>query len=775
MKGKNKAILFVFCAVLWLFSLSPAVVAEGSPTEFVVLSTTDMHGKCWETDLLTGGKVPHNMLRVSTAVKQIRDAYGPEHVLLIDNGDLFQGTPVSEDHLLHAGKTEDEPEAMALCLTEIGYDALVLGNHEFNYPWEVMRRTYERLEKDGVQVLAANAFYDGSDGAHQEGEHAFGAYLVRKIEVNGHPHKVGVLGLENTDITRWDLPVNYPGIRFSHPDNPEYDLSLEAARSIARMLEDGCEMIIVSYHGGLGGTDEKLVFGLNSDHQGMRILQNTSGIDLMILGHDHSSAYSCTTVPDKTGREVPIVNGGGKDVTKTVFRLSEDAHGRLVCELAENENLDLDSFPPDPGLQEKIRPYAERANAALDLPVGRLTGEWDGSVEFFTAQSDTIDLVNGAMMAIGTERMREKYGLSGLEALKNRTGLDHLDVDAAFSAPVSGGFIPQSGPISSRDVHSLYPYANKQLILPMYGRELLEVLEDNAAQKLACRVLRGTPYFLMANDRYTCLVCGGVSFRCDLSKPAGERVTIEGFASGRAFEPDALYLVAVNNYLLGNERCALRAFSAENALWSQLDEENEDTIQEMIKEYIVRETERAGGLSPEIFTWKWTLVCPEDPSVLSSDEGRTVAVLADRPQDGHQYVLYHEAQGCALTGRSSGDGLEVVKITRHGDRLVDALPGDVLVLTAHETMEGSLMFTVPDGRCLASGESGGLLLTDVSKEDRPGLWQLMEADCGYYVLSAGASNRLALQYYDRRVTTYRLDPCGLYLFNFYEVTDPAAE
>ena len=447
MKRRTQVFPFIVCVALLLVCLSAVVYAESASTELVVLSTTDMHGKCWETDLLTGDKVPQNMLRVSTAVQQIRDAYGPEHVILIDNGDLFQGTAISEVHLLNSEQPEDEPEAMALCLKEIGYDAFVLGNHEFTYPWTTMRRVYDWLEANGVRVLAANACYDGTDGVHQRGENAFGTYIVRDVTVNGHTHKVGVLGLENNDISRWDIPSNYPGIMFSHPDNPNFDQSREAARYIAQMREDGCEIIIVSYHGGLGSTSEDLVFGLNSSNQGMRIIQNTEGIDLLILGHDHTTAYSSTTAMDKTGREVPIVNGGGQELTKTVLRLSEDEHGRLVCALADTENLSLENYRPDPDLQKKISPYEELANDALNLPVGMLTGEWDGAKAFLTVQTDTIDLVNSAMITIGTEYMRQKFDQSSLEALHAVSGLDHLDVDASFtSATSNGGFIPQAVP-----------------------------------------------------------------------------------------------------------------------------------------------------------------------------------------------------------------------------------------------------------------------------------------------------------------------------------------
>ncbi len=95
-------------------------------TDVVILSTTDRHGKCWNTNVLTGSPQGAGMLRVSSAVRQIREEYGKENVLLIDNGDLFQGTPVSQIQLLRCSSGEStDPPAMALCLKEIDYDAFL--------------------------------------------------------------------------------------------------------------------------------------------------------------------------------------------------------------------------------------------------------------------------------------------------------------------------------------------------------------------------------------------------------------------------------------------------------------------------------------------------------------------------------------------------------------------------------------------------------------------------------------------------------------------------
>ena len=300
-------------------------------------------------------------------------------------------------------------------------------------------------------------------------------------------------------------------------------------------------------------------------------------------------------------------------------------------------------------------------------------------------------------------------------------------------------------------------------------------MEENASQRLTCRVLRGTPYFMAKNDSFTHIICGGINFRYDMSKPSGERVVIDGFANGRPFQPDALYLVAVNNYLVGNEHCGLRPFSAEDALWSQLEVGNEGTIQDIIKEYIARETERVGGLSPEAINWKWSIIYSENPAAMSAYEGRTVAVLADRPQDGHDYVLYHEAQSCTLTDHSNSGGMDAAEIASCGDALVDVLPDDALIFTVHEAEEGLLMLTDPDGRYLTCGDSGGLSMTDTPADGLLSLWQLIEADGGYYIKSAAAGNNQALEYFGGRITTYPLAPSVLYLFNFYEVMADEAE
>ena len=759
--------LALLLAVCLAMALCGAAAAEetGAYTDVVVLTTTDMHGKCWETNILTGGAEKNNLLRVSTAVKQFREQYGAGNVLLIDNGDLYQGTQVSEYQLIQKYMDlSGDPPVMALCLREIGYTAAVLGNHEFNYPWEVMSETYRYLEDGGVPVLAANVCYDGTTEGTAAGENAFTPYIIRTVTVNGHEHKIGILGLENCDITRWDLPYNYPGLRFTHPGNDSFSMVQEAELFLPEMKAQGCEFIIVSYHGGLGDSDTQLVFGANSESQGMRLIKQSTDIDLLVNGHDHSTGYSNIAYTNAAGRKITVVNGGGQELTHTVFRFTENADGSLAWEQTETGNLDISRYEADEALQEKVRPYAEMAEAYVDQPVANAAGGWDENRNFNTEQTDSIDLVSKACLEMTTLRLRELAEEEGAEAVMKRAGTDHLDTDMSVStAVVSGRYVVRDGPVSIRDIYRLYRYTNTVLVIPMTGAQIREMMEENAAGRLAARVHGGEAFIYAVGDTNTHLLFGGINFTYDLAKPAGERVLIEGFANGRAFSDTGVYLVAVNNYLLGNERCGLRGFTAEDAVWGSPEGSGSETAQSLIAGYMTLK----GEVTPEEFNWHWGINYSGSLEDVPLPEGGAGAVLAALPEDGQGYIIYHEAEQRAMTAWMTGGGLDAVKWEAQGSALAGPKPEEAEVFTVHAEEGGLYRFTDSRGRWLVASTGGGLTLTDSPAGEDLARWTLEPGYGGWYIVNAGARGKQALELYSGKFTTYGLSESGLYVFNFY--------
>ena len=756
-------------AILCLILLIPgAVLGENdSFTDMVILSTTDMHGKCWPINLLTDEKVGNTMLGVSTAVRQIREKYGKEHVILIDNGDLFQGTSISETQIKAriAGENSD-PLVMALCLREIGYDAFVLGNHEFNFDWNLMSETYRYLEENGVSVLAANVVWDGTDGIHEAGTNAFTPYIVRNVKVGEHEHKIGILGLENTDISLWDMPAKFPGLMFAHPGNSTHSISQEAKRYVEEMRASGCEFIIVSYHSGLGDMDKPLTFGENSDQQGMRLIKETEGVNMVILGHDHFSGYSGNVYPNAAGQDVLAVNGGGQLITQTIFRFSEDEKGALTWEMIDNRSMHPGNYEPDPELKEKVAPYAEFAAEVVKRPIGKIAGEWDGSTDYFLRQTDNHDLIFAATMEISSQRLQERYhepAAAGIE------GLDHLDVDMGMSNRAVGtGYVIRPGDISMRDIYRLYRFANSILVIPMRGSEIRAIMEENAANFLNARVLNGKVYYYNKGDNNTHMIFGGINFMYDMSRPKGERVVIEGFFNGRSFEENSVYLVAVNDFLLGNDRCGLRAFAQKDAIWMQ---EEDEKVQDLIAQYIQEQCARNGAVTTAPFTWHWSLGFTEDPAERARYDGEVAARLANTLEEGHTYVICYEAEGTTMGKKSGDNGFESVPCMLWGNNLAAPIPPDAQRFTAHPQEDGGVVLVNAEGLYLTCTPGKSLILTEKMDEDGGSIWSLIPENGGYGVacLRETAFDSAILEVYANHIQTYHYTGYGFHVFNFYEV------
>ena len=228
-------------------------------------------------------------------------------------------------------------------------------------------------------------------------------------------------------------------------------------------------------------------------------------------------------------------------------------------------------------------------------------------------------------------------------------------------------------------------------------------MEENASDHLTARFHDGEAFVYARGDQFTNIVFGGVNFNYDMTRPAGERVVISGFHNGRDFDEDGVYLVVVNNYFLGNDRCGLRNYSADDAVWSQLTDAAGEAIQDIITDYIRQRTSENGAVTPADFDWHWQIVCRTETGELPAFDGIVGAKLAALPENGNRYVIYNEAQGCMLTARPTDGGLGAAACPAAGAVLPAPLPENAVVFTAHAMADGSYQFTDAGGNYLVSG------------------------------------------------------------------------
>ena len=784
-----KRLLAVLCVLAMVLTLVPMTAFAGGDVilppddfedetiDFAVLSTTDMHGKCWDTNVLTDGTESNNMLKVKTAVNQIRKDY--KNVILIDNGDLYQGTPVSSVQLnkYTQGLSED-PLAMAVCLADIGYDASVLGNHEFNYSWDTMQDARAYLEAQGVSTICANLYYEAT------GENVFTPYIIRNIKVGSVNFRVGILGLESTDCTRWDIPDNYPGIIFHHPDNPECSIAWEVSHYVPLMKADGCDFIIVSYHGGTGSSTGDLIFGSNTEDQATRLIAETTGVDMVIAGHDHSSSYSNTYIKNKDGKDVLIVNGGGTQLTKTVFTATQNG-SKVDVKVKSSQNITLSSYASDADLKALIKPYADMASEYVNQEAGKCIGTWDKETNFYLKQSDSMDMIQAAQMYEGSKYIAQKYDTPEKQAaLFAETGLDHLDIDmSSTSVVVNGSYTVKAGTMTMKDIYRLYKYDNNLYVLPLTGAQIKAVLEQNASTRLKVTIKNGTPTYSTIGESFTNPVFGGLNFTYDMYQPEGERVIIDGFSNGRAFDLNKVYLVGVNNYHLGNVGCGFGAFSTDDAIWSQTDDMGGGVVQDLIMEYLTDMTKENGGVDPATFNWTWKLDYTGDPSEEQGLKGSIIAKEVTELYDGQKILIYGaSADGVmSLEPAENAARLGSVPATISGEYLGTDAPAAILTVVAMPTPgEDVQPFTfalmTESGNLLTSGETGNSLgfsteLSDLSR------WYVEEVDGGFHIMNVGAAyngnHNQALEWYTG-FTTYGVQNTAAYLFNIYEPVETAS-
>ncbi|MBQ6430251.1 MAG: 5'-nucleotidase C-terminal domain-containing protein, partial [Oscillospiraceae bacterium] len=704
--------LALVCMLALLLCLIPVSASAADVGEFTILSTTDMHGRCWDVNLLTGGNVSNTMLNVSSAVASIRSS--KSNVILIDNGDLYQGTPVSGYHLtqLKAGETTD-PNPMALCLAEIKYDYAVIGNHEFNYSWDVMETTRSYLTQNGVSTLCANLYYDGTDGAHAAGTNVFTPYLFKQITVGGKTYKIAIIGFENTDCPRWDVSDNYPGIVFTHPDNVHNSIAWEADKYIKEVKAKGADAIIIAYHSGLGAAvaPDDIVFGSNSENQVLSMIANNTDIDLVIAGHDHSSSYSGNTYKDKNGNDVLVVNGGGSNLTCTTFGINENG-----IYVKENRDIALSSYSPDAALKEKIRPYAEAAEVNVNRSVGKLVGTWNTVSNYYLAQSDAMDLINRAQIDRGNYYLTQKYRTADeVNTLLAKTGLDHLTVDfSATSMVVSGNYKVSAGEMSMKDIYKLYKYDNTLYLVPLTGQQIKDIMEFVASERLSVNTMSGSPVYGTKGDDFTNPIFYGLDFVYDMSQPAGNRVVISKFADGRAFELTKTYIMAINNYHLGNGPFA--ALSTADAIWSQVDD-SVGSVPDLIGEFITAETAAKGGVSPAPSSW--SLVYTGEIGGGGTATGAYIGTLVDDPStlsDGDQIMIFHVAGGQLVSSVASGSKLAPSGDVNSGDKQIGTNDATA-IFRVKKGSDGKFRFLDADGKFMTYGQTGNSLAMSGTETD----------------------------------------------------------
>ncbi len=246
--------------------LAPRAALAGNETRLVVLHTNDTHSRI-DPFPMDGGRNEGmgGAARRAALVKKIRQ--NNDHVLLLDSGDIFQGTPY-----FNFFKGEIEFKTMSA----MNYDVVTLGNHDFDNGVDGLVSMLPHAE---FEFVSANYDVSGSPLADRVMPHT--------IKQMG-PIKVGIFGL-GIDFESLVLPALHKGVSYNDP-------IIAAQKQVAYLRNAGCNLVICLSHMGYRYRNDRV-----SD---TALAQLVPGIDLILGGHTHSFLNAPDVYNHKEGSSV---------------------------------------------------------------------------------------------------------------------------------------------------------------------------------------------------------------------------------------------------------------------------------------------------------------------------------------------------------------------------------------------------------------------------------------------------------------------------------------
>ncbi|MCX5370634.1 bifunctional UDP-sugar hydrolase/5'-nucleotidase [Streptomyces sp. NBC_00103] len=570
---------------------APARAAEakkpGKPVKqpkryaLTVLGTTDLHGHVFNWDYFKDAEYKdaagnaQGLARISTLVNQIRKEKGRENTLLLDAGDTIQGTPLTYyyakvDPITAKG---GPVHPMAQAMNAIGYDAAALGNHEFNYGIETLRKFESQLR---FPLLGANAV------DAKTLKPAFQPYVIKTFCVKGAPPvKVAVLGLTNPGIAIWDKAYVQGKLAFP-------GLEEQAAKWVPKLKSLGADVVIVSAHSGSSGTSsygDQLPYVENS---AALVAQQVPDIDAVLVGHAHVEIPELKVVNAKTGKTVVLSEPLAYAERLSVFDVElVFEKGRWTVESVASKVLNSNTVADDPKITKLLGDEHAKVVAYVNQVVGSAT-ETLTTVEARYKDAPIIDLITKVQEDV------VKAALAG-------TSYASLPVIAQASPFSRTSEIP-AGEVTIRDLSSLYVYDNTLVAKLMTGAQVRAYLEYSAQYfvQTAAGAVVDTEKLTNAAGRpdYNYDYVSGLVYEIDIAQAAGSRIRNLTY-NGAALDDAQQFVLAVNNYRANGGGAFPHVASAQE-LWSESTE-----IRTRISEWVTAK----GVLDPKDFAsvdWKLT-------------------------------------------------------------------------------------------------------------------------------------------------------------------------
>ena len=473
---------------------SKGTLADGE-YQVTVCATTDVHGAYFDSLYVDNMANSTSLANVSSYLKGLR-ASGVQPIL-IDVGDNLQGDNAA--YYFNYVAT-DVPHLMPRLMEYLGYDAVIVGNHDI----ETGHSVYDRITSElRVPYLAANAACDRDENGVADMDEdpknklVSESYFLPYCIIDRGGVKVAVVGMTNANIKSW--------LSDSYWNGMDFQMIHEIAQGLIDKIvaKERPQLVVLAVHSGTG-TDLP-----DRENEALYLASTLEHIDLVLNGHDHRPLAK--EVENPAG-SVVLLNEGmkAKYVGQADFTLRVK-NGKLIERNVDYKLVPMDQYPVDSAYAATFRGDFLAVKDFATRPIGRV------SDNIFLA--DALDAPSSYINLLHTVQL----GASG--------------ADISFAAPLSNSGVVPKGVIEFQDLTSIYRFENTLYVVGMTGRQIKDYLEYSYDSWVS---RTGATYNWDSAD--------GIIYEVSRSAPKGERVNIISMSDGTPFELDKTYKVAMTSY-----------------------------------------------------------------------------------------------------------------------------------------------------------------------------------------------------------------------------------
>lgn len=460
-----------------------------------LLVTSDIHGYIMPTTFRNTVE-PLGLSKVASTIEKLRRE---RPSILIDNGDLIQGSPLT---YFHHDFHKEEPNPVIGAANLLGYDLAVFGNHEFNYGLPFLK---EAIAQSNFPWLSGNIYND-------EGTPFTKPFVIKEIE----GVRIGIIGVTTHFVPIWEDPKHINGLQF--------DNAFESSKKWIEFIRqhEKVDVLVICYHGGFSHelSSGELIEADTGENQGYQMCKELD-FDILITGHQHREMADIAF-----GKS--IVQTGTKGNCLGVITLDIEIKEEKVVGIHHEADLHYidEETPVHPLIANQIEKFHLLTEKWLDEPIGKIEGNM---------------LFNDAFHV----RVHKHPYIEFIQRIQMECSNTQISCTALFHDEF-GGFPPQ---VTMRNIVTNYIYPNTLKVISVTGKHIVEALEQNASyfsiNKDTLTVSESFQYPKAQPFNYD--MWEGIEYVMDIRLPVNQRITTVTF-KGEPLDLQATYDVVMNNY-----------------------------------------------------------------------------------------------------------------------------------------------------------------------------------------------------------------------------------